>query len=430
MTPLFSDVALTGGDMCETLNKALENTLGGSFTLISTVCGCSNSVYILEHHAKGNAAEGESVIPRKYVLHIHNPNAFQRFKCFDLERACWKALEGSGVGCDQVYLFPDAVLTSFVEGDFCNDAELCHVPFSAAIARTMRRMHTVCDLSVDPLLRDAHPLQRYLEAVCSDASFIAEAGKDWGLTEADVSSYFRDCYYDENIERFLRGASWKEITSSHRPIPCENVGNDAEVTSPSNPLGSLSSLCWPCLTHNDLHSGNIVFQKREAPCPTELSAKFIDWEYSGVSYNLFDICCYFMESTGIDVAYGEFPCAENRKRFYTEYFLAQEDGDVLRTAIPSCDDHSDREGTLSLVDTACMALLPLVCAYWAAWGRCSEELATYAERRARVAACLIQRELGTAGLSDGGASLQEILLAIDCARWPTCLGAADAQNHQ
>ena len=60
----------------------------------------------------------------------------------------------------------------------------------------------------------------------------------------------------------------------------------------------------PCLCHCDLHAGNIIF--------TELCARFVDFEYSVPYFSMFDLACFFAESTGLDADFRRYPTAMQR----------------------------------------------------------------------------------------------------------------------
>ena len=59
-----------------------------------------------------------------------------------------------------------------------------------------------------------------------------------------------------------------------------------------------------CICHSDLHAGNIVFNKQ---------VNFIDFEYSTVYFNYYDVVCFMAEFCGIECDLARYPEIETKK---------------------------------------------------------------------------------------------------------------------
>ncbi|KAH0577660.1 putative Ethanolamine kinase [Spironucleus salmonicida] len=110
-----------------------------------------------------------------------------------------------------------------------------------------------------------------------------------------------------------------------------------------------------CICHNDAHAGNIIFNNNQA--------YFIDFEYASVSYNFYDIACFFAEFTGIDAIYADYATLEQRTIFYKTYFTENVD--------------------ITICEEILAIFQPFVWGLWSLWGsKAGYEL--YAKNRLQI----------------------------------------------
>lgn len=286
----------------------LRGLLGQEFSIVESFSGCSNLVYKLEAADK-----------RYYVLRVH---AATSFKSFELEKMILALCQGTDVTSPDVYIFANGTLSSFVSGDSLpSDIDLMVSSTLPLIAEKMHTLHMLPSSSAGFDL--SQPMRRYIDVMCA-SSFLAS-------TEC---AYISDLVNDRLIA-LLRGEQMRK-------------------------------LCWPCVCHNDLNCGNVILN------PETKTVGFIDWEYSGVSYNLFDIACFFLEATGLEVNYQNFPQRAVRHTFFRSYFVAE-----LAAGTLSSED-------IILADKLTLSFIPVACAYWACWAADKQSLNEYAVRRRAV----------------------------------------------
>lgn len=302
---VFKDSISLGKDVSAAL-KILESELGSQYRYCKTIGGCSNEVHVIEN-------------VQAQIAYIMRFTRKSRFQNYDIEKKIMVHVVGKGLAVSHAYLFSDGIVTERIEGNCIeSDTMLGERPYYELIAKQMRRLHEI-------------PIKDELFNVTS------AGGPDnhYGL------KFFLD-------------------------ISVEYIGRDREskmlykLYSGDGLLGKLvhkhPSLLWVCISHNDLHSGNIVYS------PAAHDVRFIDWEYSACNLNAFDIACFFLEFTGIDCDVSAFPCATKRLDFYQHYF-----GD-----------------SSSLIDSLCLFFIPLACLFWAAWSSGTDGLGAYTNNRTRL----------------------------------------------
>uniref|UniRef100_A0A6B2L923 ethanolamine kinase n=1 Tax=Arcella intermedia TaxID=1963864 RepID=A0A6B2L923_9EUKA len=70
-----------------------------------------------------------------------------------------------------------------------------------------------------------------------------------------------------------------------------------------------------CLTHNDLNSGNVIYNAGKE----EGTVTFVDYEFSGLGNRYFDLANHFCEWCGLDFDYSLFPTREQQLEFLVAY---------------------------------------------------------------------------------------------------------------
>lgn len=80
--------------------------------------------------------------------------------------------------------------------------------------------------------------------------------------------------------------------------------------------GKLENSIYICYCHNDLLSGNIIFDESASNGPT---VHFIDFEYGGYNYRGFDIANHFCEMMGFDLDLNEYPSEEFQITWLSTY---------------------------------------------------------------------------------------------------------------
>ncbi|EFO62719.1 Ethanolamine kinase, putative [Giardia lamblia P15] len=315
---VFKNNIALGKSVTEAL-EILERELGSQYCYCKTLEGCSNEVHIIKDVRSG--------LP--YIMRFTRQSRFQNYS---LEREILSHVVGRGVATSQAYLFADGIVAACIEGHCVeSDKMLGDSPYYELIAKQMRRLHEI--------------------SVQDDGTSVMYSETHYGLKSMlDIS------------------------------VDYIGKGREAELLyklySEDGVLGQLvndhPSLLWTCISHNDLHSGNIIYS------PSAQEVRFIDWEYSTYSINAFDIACFFLEFTGIDCEISAFPCASKRQDFYLYYF---------GSSSPP-------------IDFLCLFFIPLACLFWAAWSSGIDGLDVYTKNRTRL----------------GHATLRKLVNEI----WPQC----------
>lgn len=306
---VFKDDIALGRNITEALG-ILERELGSQYCYCRTLEGCSNEVHIIEDVHSGSA----------YIVRFTRQSRFQNYS---VERKILSHVVGRSVATSQAYLFADGIVTACIEGHCIeSDKMLGDSPYYELIAKQMRRLHEI--------------------SVHDDGASAMHFESHYGLRSLlDIS------------------------------VDYMGKGREAEVLyklySEDGVLGQLvnnhPSLLWTCISHNDLHSGNIIY------CPSTQEVRFIDWEYSTYSINAFDIACFFLEFTGIDCEISAFPCASKRQDFYRHYF----------------------GNSNLLIDSLCLFFVPLACLFWAAWSSGVDGIDVYTKNRTRLGHAVLRK---------------------------------------
>ncbi|TNJ28000.1 putative Ethanolamine kinase [Giardia muris] len=230
-----------------------------------------------------------------------------------MEAGMLEIVAGGPLATPRAYSNSNVLLTEYVEGYLLgDDSTLLAPPNLPRVARAISLLHA------HYVRRTTAPLQMFLRVITPP------------FFEPDVCTLFNRLYAPDSIP----------------------TGPDL----------------WTCVCHNDLHSGNIIFTHNG-------TAKFIDWEYASIGYNLFDVACLFFEVPGVSCDLSFFPSVETRRSFYREYY---------QSACASMDlDLADLD--LDLVDIHCLYFIPLVAGYWAHWSLGREGFETYTATRRLVA---------------------------------------------
>lgn len=299
---VFRDNIALGRDITAAL-MILEKELGSQYRYCKTLEGCSNEVHVIENVESGST-------------HIMRFTRESRFQNYGTEKKILSQVAGSGLATSHVYLFSDGIVTEHIEGHCIESDELLGVsPYYKLIAKQMRHLHEIA--IADMLVSEDFSTSSY------GLKFFLDISRDYmgGKTEAEM---LHKLYSEDGV--------LGQLVRKH------------------------PSLLWVCISHNDLHSGNIIY------CPSTQEVRFIDWEYAAYNINAFDIACFFLEFTGINCDISAFPCGTKRQDFYQHYF---------------------RDSSI-LIDSLCLFFVPLACFFWAAWSSELNGLDAYTENRIRL----------------------------------------------
>lgn len=310
---MFKDSIFLGKDVDAAL-KILERELGAPYRYCKTLGGCSNEVHIIEN----------AQTRTRYIMRFTRES---RFRNYDIEKKIISHVVGKGLATSRAYLFADGIVTERIEGECIeSDSMLGEKPYYELITRQMRRLHEI--------------------SVKGELVSIASADNHYGLKLfLDISmEYVGTCRESAMLHKlYTESGLLSKLVHKH------------------------PSLLWTCISHNDLHSGNILYSS------STKSVKFIDWEYSACNLNFFDIACFFLEFTGINCDISVFPCTAKRLDFYQYYF-----GDAT-----------------ALIDSICLFFVPLACLFWAAWSSKLNGLDLYTQNRARLGRATLHKVVNT-----------------------------------
>ena len=88
----------------------------------------------------------------------------------------------------------------------------------------------------------------------------------------------------------------------------------------STPSASESTVVF---CHNDLLSGNVLYDEKAAGGP---ATRLIDFEYGFYNYRAFDLANHFCECCGFECDWDKFPARSAQERFFRSYLAALNGG--------------------------------------------------------------------------------------------------------
>ena len=261
-----SDPATTKVRLTFLLAKSSVDVFLLCYQLTQLVGGITNVLYLAKGIPKVN-----KVLIR--VSGEHTENLIDR----DQELVTLMSLASIGVGPSIYGRFKNGLLYGFVEGNAVESEQLKDPVVSRLTAEHLGFFHAKCDVAGvprEPILFDT--ISKWLNTAQIDQP-------------ADVSESLSEIGFSF--------AKSKEIV----------LELEAQMDSAS---------LLVCFCHNDLLSGNVIFEPEAAGGP---AVHFIDFEYGGYNYRGFDIGNHFCEMMGFELDDSKYPTEHFQREWIASY---------------------------------------------------------------------------------------------------------------